>query len=219
VVFQNRYHPAHIEARKRVGEGVFGEIQHVSAQLCTGRPRGFWKGWRLDPSAAGSGSIVGQAVHPIDLLRHVIGSEVVEVSAMTDQRPPERPVDESSYALLRFASGAIATVVSGTILPRSSNDVVIYGSAARLHCRNTLGSQAPGSQQQLVLEGDDQLSALLDYSTSTSAQRFGAMIDDFNQCVRDGREPAISGRNGLQMVKIANALLESSRHGRAVRIN
>ncbi|MDB5807256.1 MAG: oxidoreductase domain protein [Betaproteobacteria bacterium] len=218
VVFQNRYHPAHIAARQQAQAGVLGEVQYASAQLCVGRPRGHWKGWRLDPAAAGSGAIVGQAVHPVDLLRYLMDSEVTEVQCMSDQKMPERPVDDMCYALLRFANGAHATVVAGTVVPRSANDVVLHGSAARIACRSTLGTPPPGARQSLSVEGD---AAELnqDHSASNSLQRFAAMFADFQACITEGREPAISGRNGLQMVKIANALLESSLHGKTVRIS
>ncbi|VTU23918.1 Gfo/Idh/MocA family protein [Variovorax sp. PBL-E5] len=218
VVFQNRYHPAHIQARRQIEAGVLGEIQYASAQLCVGRARGHWKGWRLDPSVAGSGAIVGQAVHPIDILRFLMDSEVVEVQAMTDQQLPDRPVDDMAYALLRFANGAHATVVAGTVVPRSANDVVLYGSGARIVCTSTLGTPAAGARQKLSIEGEG-TGMNLDFSSSTSPQRFAAMLDDFGRCIREQREPALSGRNGLQMVKIANAVLESSRHGKAVRLS
>jgi 1,5-anhydro-D-fructose reductase (1,5-anhydro-D-mannitol-forming) len=217
VVFQNRYHPAHIEAKRQVQTGALGELQYGSAQLCVGRPRGHWRGWRLDPAIAGSGAIVGQALHPIDILRFLMDSEVVEVQAMTDRSPPERPVDDMSYTLLRFANGVHATVVAGTVVPRSANDVLLYGSGGKIVCSGTLGSQAPGARQHLAVDCDAQLLGR-DHSASTSVARFASMIEDFNSCIREHREPAISGRNGLQMVKIANAVLESSRDGKAVRI-
>jgi 1,5-anhydro-D-fructose reductase (1,5-anhydro-D-mannitol-forming) len=218
VVFQNRYHPAHVRAARELAAGTLGELQYASAQLCVGRPRGHWQGWRLDPAVAGSGAIVGQAVHPIDILRFILDSEVVEVQAMTDQNPPQRPVDDLACMVLRFANGVHATVVAGTILPRSTNDVVIYGSDARLQCAATLGTQPAGVQQRLRLQREgDELDE--DYSQSTSADRFAAMMDDFGRCAREHRTPPISGHNGLQMVKIANAVLESSQTGRAVRIS
>jgi predicted dehydrogenase len=46
----------------------------------------------------------------------------------------------------------------------------------------------------------------------------GAMVADFARAVREDVEPAISGANGLQMIRIASALQESSRRGRSVRV-
>lgn len=218
VVFQHRYNTAHVEARRQVRAGVLGEVQYASAQLCVGRPRGHWKGWRLDPAVAGSGAIVGQAVHPVDLLRHLLDSEVIQVQCMTDARAPDRPVDDMSYALLRFANGAHATVVAGTVAPRAANDVILHGSKAKIACRATIGTPAPGTRQTLSVEGDG-IDLQQDHSASSTMQRFIAMFEEFQSAIAQRRAPEISGRNGLQMVKIANAMLASSRDGKAVVID
>ena len=216
VVFQNRFHPAHVEARRHLQAGALGEIQYATAQLCTGKARGFWQGWRADPAVAGSGAIVGQAVHPIDILRHLMGSEVVRVQAMTDQRTPDRPVDEMCHALLHFANGAFAHVTAGTVVPRPANDVVVYGSEAKIVCTNTLGPFASaGAPQGFRLEGSGP-PVVQDHSANSAPRRFADMFSEFNACIREGRDPAFSGRNGLTMVTIANAVLESSRSGRAI---
>ncbi len=217
VVFQNRFHPAHVEARQRIADGVLGEPQFATAQLCVGRPRGFWQGWRLDPVAAGSGAIVGQAVHPVDLLRFLFDSEVVEVQCMTDQDPPARPVDDLCTALLRFANGAHATVVAGTVVPRSVNGATLYGSDGRVVCNGTIGPPSAANPQSLAIDGTAG-SHHESHASSTSPDRFAAMFADFGRAVAEHRDPSISGANGLQMVRIANALLASSREGRRIAI-
>ena len=88
VMYQNRYHPAHIMARQYISEGRAGAIDYASAQLCRGRAWDQRGSWRTDPSVSGSGAIVAQAVHPIDLLRFLMDSEVESVSAMTDESAP-----------------------------------------------------------------------------------------------------------------------------------
>lgn len=217
VVFQNRYHPAHMEARNQVSAGTLGEFQLAHAQLCVGRARGHWQGWRLDPAVAGSGAIVGQAVHPIDLLRFVLDTEVVEVAAMTDEKPPERPVDDMSHVILRLANGGHAHVTAGTLAPRSANDLVLYGSAGRIACRGTLATPLPGAVQKIEIDADT--GKREEERASSSPQRVAALIADFQDCARTGREPTISGRNGLQMVRIANAVQRAAREGCTVRLS
>jgi predicted dehydrogenase len=217
VVYQNRYHPAHFRARAHIEAGRLGEIQLATAQLCRGFARGgHWSGWRVDPSMTGSGAIVAQAVHPIDLLRYLMGSEVVEVQAMTDESPPQRPVEEMAYCLLRFGNGAHATVIAGTLLPRYDNDVLLYGAKSKITCKGTLGVPIDDRGGELSIEGDGAAHEV--FPLKSSADKMGAMVADFSRAVREGAEPAISGENGLQMIRIATALQESSRQGRAVRI-
>jgi predicted dehydrogenase len=219
VVFQNRYHHAHLEARRHVASGALGEIDLVTAQLCRGFMRGrHWSGWRVDPAMTGAGAIVAQAVHPIDLLRHLLGAEVAEVQAMTDEAFSSRSVEEMSYTLLRFANGTHGIVVAGTLLPRFDNDVVLYGTQAKLACRASLGVQREGTQPQMTFESET-INTRIDFpGDNSNSARMARLVEDFAGSVRDRTEPALSGRNGLAMVRIALAIQESSRQRRAVRV-
>ena len=219
VVFHNRYSPAHQEARRHVQAGVLGEIQLVRAQLCVGYRGRRWQGWRNDPAAAGSGAIAAQGVHPVDLLRFLMDSEVVEVRSMIDELPPERPVDDMVYSLLKFKNGAHGIVVAGILIPFPDNDVSLYGSKGKIICRGTLGTPVKGVRREVVVAGN--FPEIRTEFPPESAQQINMarLIEDFNQSVLDDTEPPLSGRNGLQMVKIANAMLESGRHGKAVRLD
>ncbi len=217
VVYQNRYHAAHVEARRHIASGALGEIQLASATHCRGFGRGgHWSGWRVDPAMAGSGAIVAQAVHPIDLLRFLLGAEVAEVEAMTDEAPPERPVEEMVYGLLRFDNGVHANVVSGTLVPRYDNDILFYGSAAKIACKGTLGVPLNGRDGELTFESD-RGGETKRYESSSVADKMKDLVEDFTSHVTRNTSFGPSGANGLQMVRIALAMQESSRTRKAVR--
>jgi 1,5-anhydro-D-fructose reductase (1,5-anhydro-D-mannitol-forming) len=218
VVFQNRYHAAHVRARGVVASGTLGEIQFVSAQLCRGFPRGHWEGWRNDPVASGAGAIVAQSVHPIDLLRFLLGSEIVKVQGMSDIAPPQRPVEEIVFSTLQFENGIHASVVAGQILPSYDNDIVIYGSKGKLVLKGTLGVPLNNRTGELTVEGTGSFDGVMEFPTTTVADKVAKLIEDFTTCVEANREPPVSGANGLQMVKIANALQNACRTGCAAAI-
>jgi len=217
VAFRLRYHPAHVEARRRVQTGVLGEMQLIKAQNFVGGARPYWKGWRRDPAITGSGSIVGQAVHPVDLLRYLTDSEITEVRCITDERPPDRPVDEITCSVFKFRNGALAHVASGALVPRSDNDAVLYGSNAKIFCRGTLGRNEKGKPQEVIVESDSP-EIRLQYSDDTPVTRTSRLIEDFNKSITNHTETVISAENGLQMVRIANAMLESSKNGKTIRL-
>jgi predicted dehydrogenase len=218
VAFRNRYHPAHLGARLHVQAGLLGEIQYVKAQLFVGGKRGHWKGWRIDPVLGGSGSIVGQAVHPVDLLRFVIDSEVVELRCVTDEAPPARPVDEMTFTILTFKNGAHGMVGSAALVPNSNNDVVVYGSKGKILCKGTLATPQTGKPQEVLLEGDAAGLQMRCPPDDTAQTRTARLVEEFNSAIRRNTDTTISAHNGLQMVRIANAMLESSRSGKAVRL-
>jgi predicted dehydrogenase len=160
-------------------------------------------------------------LHAIDILRFILNSEVVEVRALTDEAPPEYPVDDMAYVILRFDNGACGTTVCGMLAPRSENDAVLYGSKAKLTCKGTLGAPLLGTLGELLVDGDA-FNMRMTYPTQEdpAIYRLIREINEFNNyIIEDGREPVISGLNGLQMVKIGMGILESSRYGRSIQID
>ena len=216
VDFQNRYHPAHVEAQRLIQSGAAGDISVATAQFCRGFSRGFGKGWRNDPAIAGAGGLMGQGLHPIDLLRFLMKSEVEEVRALTDEAPPSRPVDEMDYMIFTFENGAHGVVISGMLAPRPDNNAILYGSRAKITCKGTVGMWPQG---ELIVEGDNlNMNMTFPVEDPAGPDLYIRVVEDFNRCIEEDSEPNISGYNGLQMVKITNAVLESSRQGKAVRI-
>ncbi|MBM3342953.1 MAG: Gfo/Idh/MocA family oxidoreductase [Betaproteobacteria bacterium] len=217
--YRQRYHTAHIEARKRVQSGVLGEIQLAKAQNFIGGTRPYWPkqpGWRNDPLLSGSGSIVAQAVHSVDLLRYLMDSEITEVHCFTDETPA-RPAEEISMSLFKFANGALGHVESGAVVRRSDNDTVLYGSAGKISCLNTLGRSEVPRVQEVVVESAAP-TIRMPFPDDTWVTRTVPLIEAFNRYITHGEPTLLSAENGLRMIRIANAMQASSRNGRAVKL-
>ena len=103
--FQNRYHPAHIMARRYVQSGDIGKIYVAKAQYCRGFIQGHWHGWRNDPSITGAGALVGTGVHVINLLRFLLDSEIKKVRSLVTIKTKHHQVDEMVYIILEFENG------------------------------------------------------------------------------------------------------------------
>ncbi|MBI2321625.1 MAG: Gfo/Idh/MocA family oxidoreductase [Chloroflexi bacterium] len=212
VCFQNRYHPAHVEVRRLVADGRVGRVLQVRAQFSR-LVHGDWQGWRADPAMTGAGCLMGMGVHPLDLVRYVTGEEVTEVSAMMDQPPAGASVDYAVAALLRLSGGGFAVVDNSHRSPWADNDLVLYGSQARVAGRGTVGTLLRGGLE-LVSEG---VSLRADYPDADPATGlYARMIEDFSRCVVEDRPPAVTGDDGLAMTRITEAILCSVREGRAV---
>ena len=216
VCYQNRYHPAHMEAHRYVQSGTVGDISVAKVQFC--RPYFSMKGWRSDPSMAGAGALMGQGVHCFDLLRYLLDSEITEVRTLIDEEPPHRPVDEMVYAILKFENGAHGTVISGVLARRSDNDAVLYGSKAKVTCRGTVGIPMGNNLGELIVDGDSVNVRMTFLADEPLLHRNIRVVEAFNKWIEDNTEPYISGHNGLQMVRVTNAIIESSRQGKAIKI-
>jgi predicted dehydrogenase len=160
----------------------------------------------------GASSMMGTGVHLVDLLRFVLGKEVTEVAAITDGQTESRPLEQLVTMTMRFDGGTLATMCCGRVLPDNRNDLTVYGINGRITGRATVGG---GLQGKLEVVSDT-----VNQTTVFPANRhavFTAMLEDFHRAIQEDREPLASGMDGLRVVEITLAMIESARHGRTVK--
>jgi len=214
VNYQHRLNPPHVEARRYIQSGTVGKIILLKAQLCGITT---WKGWHRDPSMTGAGTLMGHGIHCVDQFRHFLDSEVTEVRAMTDEELPDRPVDEMFFAILKFATGAHGMVVTGIHVAPWDNDVILYSSKARIICKRTMG-RAFNDLGELFVDSDSVHVKMTFPTADFNLDNKIRAVESFTKSIEENTEPFSSGYNGMQMVKITSAILESSRGGKAVKI-
>lgn len=221
VGYHLRQHPGHRETRRLIAQGVLGPVALAQGQWGFGvrgqdrpPPRSGLRQWWDDPELMGGAStMMGTGVHVIDLLRFVLGQEVVEVAALTDGQTAEHPLEQLVTMVLRFDHGTLATMCCGRRLPDSRNDLTVYGSLGRITVRAALWEARQGALE--VTSETVQKSAV--YPLQPLAN-FIDEITDFQRALREDREPAATGLDGLRVVQVTLAMIESARHGRTVRL-
>ena len=222
VGYHLRQHPGLREARRLIAEGVLGSVALAQGQWGFGvrgqgtpPPRTGLRQWWDDPELMGHAStMMGTGVHVVDALRFVLDQEVVEVAAISDGQTPERPLEQLLAMTLHFDRSAIATVCCGRRLPDSRNDLVIYGSLGRIIGRDALWE---------VRQGTFDVVSETVHKTDTYPQQplanFIDELDDFHRAIREDREPAATGIDGLRVVQVTLAMIASARDKRTVRID
>ena len=113
-----RFHPITrllIDLRR---DGTLGtpwsiEFSHITSSV---QVRGPWR-WQFDADLSGGGILNWLAVHWIDLMRVIGGSEVVEVSALEANVSQGVRVEEVASVGLRFANGMLGSVHIGYLTP------------------------------------------------------------------------------------------------------
>lgn len=120
VLFQTGYRmrgePAVRTIHRMVGEGAFGTITRARASVChCGALQGWFDGewrWMADRSQAGVGAFGDLGTHGLDILLWLLG-DVESVSASMGMGTARYPgCEEYGEALIRFRSGAIATLAA-----------------------------------------------------------------------------------------------------------
>ena len=162
--FMMRFHTAHQKILQMLEEGKLGQPVFGRAQLTCWYPP-IEGAWRQDPTLGGGGTVVDLASHCVDLLEMFFGP-IDKVGAFIDTLTHDYPVEDSNVIILKFASGAHATVDNNFNVPdlSASNVLEIYGTGGSVVTEGTIGQSSNG-KLTLRLEAQAGYDAAQDRST------------------------------------------------------
>ena len=223
VGFQLRHHPGHRKVRELIREGILGPITLVQGQFFYPDPRGMvglpqrpvLSEWWDKPELVGwSYSIMGMGVHVVDLLHFLLDTPILEVAAMTNGQRASQPLDDIAAIVLRFKGGVIGTACCGRRVPDSENDTMIYGTNGRIALRDTARENFGGKLE--VISSTVNLEEQYERNLSTL---YKLQVEAFNRAVQKDEDFDASGVDGLRIVEITSAIIESASTGRSVKID
>jgi predicted dehydrogenase len=160
----------------------------------------------------GGGTLYDIGVYCINAARHLFRSEPKEVMAVSVNSGATKlaEVDESTGALLRFDGERVAAFVTSF----NAADVASYrivGTKGQVHV-DPAYEYAEGLGYELTISGKTTRKRI------GKRDQFAPELLYFSDCIRRDRAPEPSGEDGLQDVRIVQALYESAETGRAVQI-
>lgn len=160
----------------------------------------------------GGGTVYHLGVECIQAARRLFAAEPAQVMAMTARtsRRYGGDVDEGAVALVRFPDDRLAHFhTSFGEEPRAA--LTVFGEEGLLELDNAYAADAPATLR-VVRSGERQ------DTTFESTDEAAAVIAQFSSAIREDREPEPSGVDGLQGVRIVEAIYRSSRDGRPVTL-
>jgi predicted dehydrogenase len=214
VGFMRRYDPAYSSAMQRI-EG--GEIGVPVVFKSIGRDKDGPPLSAYQPNLNGM-LFYANTIHDFDLARWLMQDEVSEVHAYaTVAIRPELAQFGDVFAgvvNLKFDAGAIGNI--------ESHSQAVYGYDVRTEIVGSKGSILVGSLYHtpatfLTTRGSTQL--LADHFLTTFADAYVAEIQDFVDAMLKGRQPRVSGEDGLKALAIAVAAESSHLHAKATKVS
>jgi len=208
-----RLAPLHIKAKQLISDGVIGKIVTFRTSFSHPGPE-TWSiegptGWFFDKKQAFVGSMGDLGVHKADLIRWLLGEEIVEVASMVEHlEKPMGDVDDNAVCLLRSASGVLGTLTaSWTHYPGEDNATIIYGSKGHIRIgtdpRFSVVAHLKSGEKQYFEVGSLQ-------SNSDGGQSDTGVIREFVNAIVTNTAPEISGEEGRRALAIIVACLKSS---------
>ncbi|MBL4915968.1 Gfo/Idh/MocA family protein [Szabonella alba] len=220
VVLQHRFRPAGMRAAEILRSGALGRIAGCSTTIRLWRPQSYYdEPGRGSFARDGGGVLISQGIHTLDLMLSLAGP-VERVSGFAVTTPVHRMETEDMVcAAARFANGAIGTIDATTAaFPGFHEEIMITGEKGTLALRGgeLLVQLQDGGVERIEVDtgaggtGADPMAFPHDFHR--------AVMADFIEAVRTGRDPAVTGEEALRVHRLIDALIETGRTGAAVEV-
>ena len=188
--------------------GDLGELKYFNSSFSMTVRRGDIRTKR----SLGGGSLPDIGVYCINAARNLFGAEPTQVSAVSINSglASLSEIDETTAATLRFGNDQLATFVTSF----HAADVAAYrivGTKGHLHAEPAY-EYAEGLEYTLTREGKRTQKSV------GKRDQFAPELLYFSDCILDNRKPEPSGEEGLQDVRIVQALYKSAASGKPVSL-
>ena len=227
------HHRAHspimAKAREVLASGQLGRLVTVVGSATFYKPEQYYADapWRSQP---GAGPILLNMIHEVHNLRMLCG-DIVAVQAFASDATRGFAVEDTVAINLRFANGALGTfMLSDTAAsPRSweqtSQENKAYPSYDDEDCyviSGTNGSLSVPTMRLKTYPRPEDRSWWKPFEVGTVGMvrddPLKHQIEHFGAMVRGEAEPLVSARDGLQNLRVTEAIADAARTGRVVRL-
>lgn len=215
--------PKYVRAKQLADEGALGKVYYVRQLQCHDGPHSEWF-WDVERS--GGGALMDMGCHSIAFCRWVFGNARVEsVSAELGRFVHRRQTkgDDHSLVTMRFANGGIGVAENSWARRGGLDDrAEIYGSQGLTVADLARGSalstySEPGYGYGLEKGAGTEGWTPTGFEEAWS-EGFPQEMAHFVECVREGREPILTGEDGRAVLEIICAAYESARTGQRVSL-
>jgi len=219
MVFQHRARMASIKLQNMIQSGELGELGLANIEAPLWRSQSYYdEPGRGTYERDGGGVLLSQAIHTLDLALSMTG-DIVEVQAMSrTTRFHKMESEDFVTAGLTFANGAIGNVLATTAnYPSQPECITLHFDhavakleRAKLHIFWRDGKTETFGEDEQPVEGT---SGPMDFKSTWH----GGIISDFADAITNGTAPIVTGRKGLKVHQLIDALVASSELKKAVK--
>ncbi|MGI5149380.1 Gfo/Idh/MocA family protein [Plantactinospora sp. CA-294935] len=215
-VFQHRFGSAARRLRELASSDALGKPLVALCNTLWYRPHEYFDvPWRGRWQTEGGGPTMGHGIHQMDLLLSLLGdwTEVMATAATLDR---DTETEDVSFAIVRFRSGALASITNSLLSPRETSYLRFDFTQATVEVEHLYGYDntnwrwTPSATVEAALANS--WPPTEDRPSSHAAQ-LRQLIDSY----RSGERPAASGPDGRRVLELVAGLYQSTFERRAVR--
>lgn len=220
---QNRFNKSIQYIRRALEKGRFGKLLHGAAHVRWNRGQSYytqapWRGtWAQD-----GGCLMNQCIHNIDLLRWMMGDEIDEVMAYTDQLLHNYlEAEDIGLALVKFTNGSYGLIEGTTnVYPRNLEETLyLFGEKGT--------AKAAGTSDNIIEEWSfadslDNPSVVKATFSENPPNIYGfghtPLYTDVIDAIRNHRAPLVDGEAGKRALELVLAIYKSASEHKPVKL-
>ena len=208
IAYRLHFETLNLSAIELARRGELGDLKYFNSSFSMTVRRGDIR----TKKAFGGGTLYDIGVYCINAARNLFRAEPTQVSAVSINSglASLSEIDEMTAATLRFGNERLATFVTSF----HAADVAAYrivGTKGDLHA-DPVYEYAEGLEYTLTRDGRKTRKSV------GKRDQFGPELVYFSDCILNDRQPEPSGEEGMQDVRIVQALYASARSGRPISL-
>ncbi|MDJ0612808.1 MAG: Gfo/Idh/MocA family oxidoreductase [Rhizobiaceae bacterium] len=227
-----RHHKASQELKRLIEGGSLGSIVGAQVSWVLRKPDEYFAAgdWR---TKAGGGPVWINLIHEIDLLRYFIG-EIVEVSSMLSNSTRGTEAEDTGVISMRFENDAVCSAILSDASPSpwhfeggsGENPNIAYTGQDGMRIFGTQASisfpsmsvwrheSAEGHWGTAITQHKPITDTTMDGEVALSKQ-----LEHFVDVVKGNTQPLVSARDGLQSVRVVEAIHASAKINQSVSVD
>lgn len=218
-VFQQRFASSTAHLRQLTAEGLLGRPLVAVCHTLWYRDSSYYAvPWRGKWATELGGPTMGLGIHAMDHLLYLLG-DWAEVRAQAATLDREVEVEDVSMALVRFASGALASIVNSALSPRQETSIRIDFQRATVELTHLYGYTRDNWKLTLAPTATEEGNSLVQAwqhfppdTASTHAAQLASFVGDMDA----RRRPLTSGDDARRTLELLTALYKSAFTGQLV---
>lgn len=220
---QNRFNKSIQKIRQAVEDGSFGKMMYGTAHIRWNRGPDYytqapWRGtWEQD-----GGALMNQCIHNIDLLRWMMGDEVTEVCAYTDNLNHDYiQAEDLGIAVVKFKNGSYG-IIEGTtnIYPKNLEETLyLFGQKGTVKA----GGKSVNIIEEWMFQNQTEDSEEIKQKNSEMPKNvygFGhtPLYKNVIESIQNGTQPLVDAEAGKRALEMVLAIYKSAAEGRPVKL-
>lgn len=220
---QNRFNKSIQKIREAIESGDFGKMLYGTAHIRWNRGKDYytqapWRGtWAQD-----GGALMNQCIHNIDLLRWMMGDEVTEVCAYTDNLEHSYiQAEDLGIAIIKFKSGSYG-IIEGTtnIYPKNLEETLyLFGEKGTAKA----GGKSVNIIEEWIFENQTEPSDKIKKENSEMPKNiygFGhtPLYKNVIEAIKNHTKPLVDAEAGKRALEMVLAIYKSAAEGRPVKL-